>query len=124
MDKKKVMVVDDSKFVLLEFKKIFEDTEFEIVKFCQSGEEAIAEYGNILPDIVLMDIIMPGIDGIEASRAIRSEWNNARILVVSSLVFDEVIDSVDSFGGIGVIEKPIQREKLLETMRKAVSSGI
>ena len=81
---KSVMVVDDSRVVHTEMKKLLADTDFEIVGCCRSGEEAIAFYGEHKPDLVTMDIIMPGMDGLAAARAIIGNWPDARIIMVSS----------------------------------------
>ena len=61
---KRLMVVDDSRVVELQIRKLLEGTEFEVVGYCQDGETAIAKYGKIRPDVVTIDIIMPGIDGL------------------------------------------------------------
>ena len=65
--KKRVMVVDDSRVMELQICKLLEGSKFEVVAYCENGEEAISRYEEIQPDIVTMDIIMPGIDGLEAA---------------------------------------------------------
>ena len=59
------MVVDDSRMMELQICKLLEDSEFEVAAYCENGEEAITRYEEIHPDVVTMDIIMPGIDGLE-----------------------------------------------------------
>lgn len=56
---KKIMVVDDSRMIALQMQNLLEDTEYEIAAYCRNGEDALAKYGEIRPDIVTMDIIMP-----------------------------------------------------------------
>ena len=65
--KKKVMVVDDSRMMEHQIKRLLEDTDYEVAAYCENGEDAIARYEEVRPDIVTMDIIMPGIDGLEAA---------------------------------------------------------
>lgn len=72
------MVVDDSRVVHTEMKKLLADTDFEIVGCCRSGEEAIAFYGEHKPDLVTMDIIMPGMDGLAAAAAPSSATGRTR----------------------------------------------
>ena len=55
----KLMVVDDSKFVYNEMEFFLEGTEFELVRYCKSGEEAIEAYKELKPDLITMDIILP-----------------------------------------------------------------
>ena len=69
---KKIMVVDDSRMIALQMQNLLEDTEYEIAVYCRNGEDALAKYGEIRPDIVTMDIIMP------ASSSSRSRMSSAR----------------------------------------------
>ena len=64
--KKQVMVIDDSRVMELQIQKLLEDSEFEVAAYCENGEEAIARYGEVCPDVATIDIIMPGIDGTGA----------------------------------------------------------
>ena len=82
---KKIMVVDDSRMIALQMQNLLEDTEYEIAAYCRNGEDALAKYGEIRPDIVTMDIIMPGMDGLETAQAILEEYPDASIIMVSSL---------------------------------------
>ena len=108
---KSVMVVDDSRVVHTEMKKLLADTDFEIVGCCRSGEEAIAFYGEHKPDLVTMDIIMPGMDGLAAARAI----------MVSSLAYDDTIDESVKIGAKGFIFKPLERTQLIHALEHALT---
>ena len=68
--KKRLMIVDDSRVMELQIRKLLEDSDYEVAAYCENGEEAIASYREVLPDSVLTDIIMPGIDGLEAAQVI------------------------------------------------------
>ncbi len=89
--KKRVMVVDDSLAMEMQISKLLEGSGFEVAAFCEDGETAIARYNEVQPDIVTMDIIMPGIDGLEAAKIIIEEHPDARIIMVSSLGYDDKI---------------------------------
>lgn len=119
---KKIMVVDDSRVVQIQLSKILEGTNFEIAAYCRSGEEAIQKYTEVQPDLITMDIIMPGIDGLEAARAIIQEHPEARILMVSSLAYDDTMDEAKEIGTKGFVYKPFEREQILDSMNKALSS--
>ena len=118
---KSVMVVDDSRVVHPEMKKLLADTDFEIVGCCRSGEEAIAFYGEHKPDLVTMDIIMPGMDGLAAARAIIGNWPDARIIMVSSLAYDDTIDESVKIGAKGFIFKPLERTQLIHALEHALT---
>lgn len=120
MKRHRVLLVDDSRVTYSQLQVFLENTEYEIVRFCRSGEEAVEAYGEVSPDLVLMDIIMRGIDGLETSRRILQKWPDARIVVVSALHYDEITAVEREIGCKGYVEKPIQKESLLAAMRKAM----
>lgn len=117
---KRIMVVDDSRMIALQMRDLLEDSGYEVAAYCRSGEEALEQYGQILPDLVTMDIIMPGMDGLETAQAILEEYPDARIIMVSSLAYEDTFKEADSIGALGFIDKPFSREQLLEAFRKAV----
>lgn len=114
--RKRVMIVDDSRVVELQMKKMLEDSDYEVVSFCQDGETAIEQYSEILPDLVTMDIIMPGMDGLETARTILEEHPDARIIMVSSLAYDDTIEEAKSIGTKTFIYKPFDRDQLLSAL--------
>ena len=118
--KKRIMIVDDSRMLLFQLQKFLEDTEYEVVAYCQDGETAIAKYDELLPDLVTMDIIMPGIDGLEAARAILAAHPDAKIVMLSSLVYDDTIDEAKKIGTKAFIDKPFDREQVLNTLREVL----
>lgn len=117
--KHRIMVVDDSRVVHNEMKKMLEGSEFEIVAACRSGEEAIERYQELQPDMVTMDIIMPGMDGLETCAKMREKWPDAHIYMVSSMAYDSMIDSAVDVGAKGFLFKPFTRDTLLEGLRGA-----
>ena len=119
--KKRVMVVDDSRMMELQICRLLEGTDFEVVAYCGNGEDAIARYGEVQPDIVTMDIIMPGIDGLETAQVILEEHPEAKILMVSSPAYDDTIQEANCIGTQGFLYKPLSREGLLEALEKALA---
>ena len=119
--KKKVMVVDDSRVMEMQICKLLEDSEFEVTAYCDNGEDAIARYGEVQPDVVTMDIIMPGIDGLETAQVLMYEHDEARIVMVSSLGCDDVIQELYGIGAQAVLFKPLTQEALLKALKKALA---
>lgn len=117
---KRIMIVDDSRVIEIQMAKMLEETEYEIAAYCQSGEEAIEKYGEVLPDLVTMDIIMPGMDGLETSEAILEDYPDARIIMVSSLAYDDTINEAEKIGVKHFLYKPMDREQLLNALEKAL----
>lgn len=117
---KRVMVVDDSRMICMQMKNLLQDTDYEVAAYCRDGEEAVAKYGEIDPDLVTMDIIMPGMDGLEAAQAILEDYPDAKILMVSSLAYDDTFQEAEQIGAKGFIDKPFVKEKLLEAFQNAL----
>lgn len=119
--KKRIMVVDDSRMMELQIKKLLEDTEYEVAAYCENGEEAIARYGEVKPDVVTMDIIMPGIDGLETAQVLMYEHDEARIIMISSLGDNDMLQEVYGIGAQAVLFKPLTREALLGALKKVLT---
>ena len=106
--KRKIMIVDDSIVTRSEIEQLLAGTDFDVIGQCRSGEEALEAYEREKPDIVTMDIIMPGIDGIETSRRLLERHPDARIIIISSLVYNQTLEMVKSLGpSIPFVFKPI-----------------
>ena len=118
--KKRIMVVDDSRIMALQIRKLLENSDYEVVAYCENGEEAIARYGEGQPDLVTMDIIMPGIDGLETAQVLMYEHDKAKILMISSLGDDDMLQELYGIGAQGVLFKPLTREALLAALKKAL----
>lgn len=111
--KKRVMVVDDTRIMELQIEEALKDSEYEVVAYCRNGPEAIARYGDVLPDVITMDILMPGMDGLETARTIIEKYPEARVVMVSSLAFDDTIDEAVRIGARTFVYKPFTRKELL-----------
>lgn len=120
---KRLMIVDDSRVAEMQMEKLLEGTGYEVAAFCQNGEEAIARYGEVQPDLVTMDIIMPGMDGMETSEAILKKYPEARIVMVSSLAFDDTIHESEDIGVKGFVYKPFDKEHLLKTFEEVLDES-
>lgn len=122
MAKHNIMVVDDSRVVYGEMKKMLEGSEFEIAGFCRSGEEALEQYQTIRPELVTLDIVMPGMDGLETCEKLKEQFPEAQIFMVSSMAYDDVIDRAVALGAKGFLFKPFTKESLLEGLQGAIKA--
>ena len=98
MEKTTIMVVDDSPFASKQIKDIVEENGYEVIVYAKSGEEGIRLYEEIHPDIVVLDIIMPGIDGLETAQILMQNDPNVTILMLSSLCDSGTLEEVKSIG--------------------------
>lgn len=120
MEKYRIMVVDDSRVVHKEMKKMLQGSEIEIVACCRSGEEALERYEEVKPDLVTMDIVMPGMDGMEACQKMRDRWPDSNIFMVSSMAYEDIINDAAALGAKGFLFKPFTQESLLTGLRGAL----
>lgn len=118
---KRIMVVDDSRLVRVQLGDVLKGTDYEIAAYCRSGEDAIAQYGEVKPDLVTMDIIMQGMDGLDASEIILKEHPEARIVMVSSLAYDDTFERAKAIGAKGFVDKPFHKDQLLKVFEQALS---
>jgi CheY-like chemotaxis protein len=100
----KLMVVDDNRRVRKVITAMVGDLSDEIVEF-DNGSHALAGYAECLPDWVLMDLVMPGIDGIEATRRIISSFPKARIIIVTSHESPAMREAATLAGACGYVLK-------------------
>lgn len=117
---KRIMVVDDSRVMELSMKNLLEGTDYEVAAYCRSGSEAIIRYGEVQPDLVTMDILMPGMDGLETAETIMANYPNARIVMISSLAYDDTINESRDIGAKAFIFKPFERDQVLEAFDRAM----
>lgn len=117
---KRIMVVDDSRLVRVQLEDVLKGTDYEIAAYCKSGEEAIEQYGEVKPDLVTMDIIMQGMDGLDASEMILKANPDARIVMVSSLAYEDTFERARAIGAKGFVDKPFHREQLLKVFEQAL----
>ncbi len=119
MSKKRVLIVDDSALVAKQLAAIVEGSgDFEVVGRAQNGIEGIKQFTALKPDLVLMDLVMPEMDGLQAIRAITSLDKEASIVVISSAggVGEKVVEAL-RFGAKSVISKPFDPAKVIDVMK-------
>lgn len=116
MGKTTLMVVDDSPFASKQIKDLVEENGYEVIGYAKNGEEGIQMYDELHPDIVIMDIIMPGIDGLETAEIILKKDPNATILMLSSLCDSGTLEEVKAIGLKYLIPKPWEDDVLLATL--------
>jgi two-component system chemotaxis response regulator CheY len=110
------MIVDDSSFLRNKLRKMLEKNGFTVVCEASNGQEALSKYTQFHPSLITMDIVMPGIDGIEALKKIRARDPGVVIIMVTSMgVESKVIDSLKA-GANNFIVKPFDEGNLLRVL--------
>ncbi|MBM7555816.1 response regulator [Halanaerobacter jeridensis] len=115
---KEILITDDANFMRTMLAKIVEDNGYEVVGKAENGEDAIQQYKELEPDLVTMDITMPGMDGIEATKEIIDYDPDARIVVCSAMGQKPMVLEAIEAGAKDFIVKPIKPDKVKETLEK------
>jgi len=117
-----VMVVDDASFMRAVLKKIILQSGHEVIAEAANGEEAISQFEDVQPDLVLMDIVMPPMprakDGIEALKQIVQANPSAKIVMCSSMGQQALIAEALKSGAKDFVVKPFQPQKVMEVLSK------
>jgi len=117
---KKVLIVDDAAFMRMMIKDILSKNGYEVVGEAENGLKALEKYKSNEPDLVIMDITMPEMDGIQAVKEIKRFNKDAKIIMCSAMGQQAmVIESIQA-GAQDFIVKPFQAERVLEAIKRAV----
>jgi DNA-binding NarL/FixJ family response regulator len=123
MDKIRILIADDHQLVREGIESMLAGVrDVEVVGLVPSGEEAINAAREMQPHVVLMDIIMPGMNGIEASRWIKEIDGSIRVIIVTMEISKEYVSAAIKSGVDGYLPKDIGKSTLLEAVR-SVSKG-
>lgn len=118
--KETILIVDDTQFMRIMLRDIFEKHNFEVVGEAVDGKEAVAMYEELLPDLTTMDITMPNMDGIQALTAIREIDPAAQVVMVSAVGFKSKIMEAVKAGAKNFIVKPFVEEKVIEVVNSVL----
>ena len=114
----RVVIADDQALVRGGFRMIIEAREdMEVVGEAGDGEEAVALVERLQPDVVLMDVRMPGVDGIEATRRLAASGSSVRIVILTTYDVDEYVFSALRAGASGFLLKDVRPAELTEAIR-------
>jgi two-component system chemotaxis response regulator CheY len=120
---KKILITDDTLFMRVTLKGILGANGFTDIVEASNGEEAISQFKKHHPDLILMDITMPGMDGITATRKIREIDPKAKIVICSAMGQKEMVMEAVQAGAIDFIVKPFQTDRVIESVRKIAEAA-
>ncbi|HOQ06589.1 MAG TPA: response regulator [Clostridiales bacterium] len=117
---KTVLIVDDAAFMRMMIRDILTKNGYEVIGEAENGGRAIEKYRELMPDLVIMDITMPEVNGIEAVREIRKINPESQVIMCSAMGQQAmVIESIQA-GARDFIVKPFQAERVIEAVKKVL----
>ena len=117
---KNILICDDAAFMRMMIKDILTKNGYTVVGEAENGAKVVEKYAELKPDLVLMDITMPEMDGIQALKKIKEADPSATVIMCSAMGQQAmVIESIQS-GAKDFIVKPFQADRVLEAVRKVV----
>ena len=123
MKKTTVLLADDHKIVRMGLSALFaSDRNFSVIAEADNGKSAVEKTLSAKPDVIIMDLMMPGVDGIEATRQIKSRLPNSKIVILTSYSTSDKISQALAMGADGALLKTTDDTNLLNAVRK-VSHG-
>lgn len=115
-----ILIVDDAVFMRMMIKDILEKNGFNVIGEASNGLEAVELYKKEKSDIVIMDITMPKVDGIEAVKLIKEYDNDAKIIMCSAMGQQAMVMDAIRAGAKDFIVKPFQADRVIEAINKVV----
>jgi DNA-binding NarL/FixJ family response regulator len=118
----RVLLADDHRMLREGLRRTFEDNGLEVVGEADDGAEAVRLALETTPDVVVMDVTMPNVDGVEATRQLRAQWPEARIGILTMHSDQDIVANAIRAGASGYLTKDCSSEELVGAIR-AVASG-
>lgn len=121
----RILLVDDHAVVRQGLKMFLElDADLEIIGEAENGEQAVRLVGDLRPNVVLMDLLMPVMDGIKATAVIRRDYPDTEVIALTSVLEDASIMAAMRAGAIGYLLKDTQSDELCRSIRAAAAGQV
>lgn len=115
-----ILIVDDAAFMRMMIKDILVKNGYTVVGEAENGAKAVEKFKELEPDLVIMDITMPEMDGIQAVKQIKQISSEAKIIMCSAMGQQAMVIEAIQAGARDFIVKPFQHERVIEAVKKAL----
>ena len=119
----RLLLADDHRMLREGLRRSMQDEGFDVVGEASDGEEAVALAGQLQPDVILMDVTMPDVTGVEATRRIRSQWPRIRVVMLTMHADQEVIAEAIRAGASGYLVKDCSTDEIADAVRQATDEN-
>lgn len=124
-DQIRLLLVDDQRLMREGLHTLLEmEPGLTVVGEAGNGQEALDAYAHLLPDVVLMDVRMPLMDGVEATRRLRQQWPAARVIILTTFDDDEYVFEGLRAGALGYLLKDVSIQELAEAIHTVMAGGV
>jgi CheY-like chemotaxis protein/CheY-specific phosphatase CheX len=123
VEKVRVMVVDDSPFSQRIIKDSLAGTPYEVVACADTGNDAVGKFCEFLPDVITMDLTLPDMDGLECCREILTMNPHAKIIILSAMKDEAIINRGTAIGVQAFLQKPVKKENLISAFKSVLNQG-
>lgn len=115
-----LLVIDDAKFMRMTLSNILSRAGHEVVGEGENGKEAIELYRKLNPDLVIMDITMPIMSGLDAVKAIKQEFSSAKVIMCSAMGQQKMVVEAIEAGAKDFIVKPFDESRVLDAVNRVL----
>jgi DNA-binding NarL/FixJ family response regulator len=123
-DKIRVLLVDDQRLMREGLRTLLElEPDLQVASEAGDGQAALDAYARLEPDVVLMDVRMPGMDGVEATRRLLERWPGARVVILTTFDDDASVFEGLRAGALGYLLKDVSGQELAEAVRTVAGGG-
>ena len=116
----KILLVDDAAFMRMMIKEVLTKNGFDVVGEAENGAVAVDKFNELSPDLVIMDITMPELNGIEALKKIKEKDANAMVIMCSAMGQQGMVIEAIQAGAKDFIVKPFEADRVCEAVRKVL----
>ena len=121
----RLLLVDDQRLMREGLRTLLElEPGLQVAGEAGNGQEALDAYAALLPDVVLMDVRMPVLDGVQATRRLRQRWPAARVIILTTFDDDEYVFEGLRAGALGYLLKDVSMQELAEAIRTVMAGGV
>jgi two-component system chemotaxis response regulator CheY len=119
----RILIADDASFMRASLKYILENAGHEVVGLAKGGQEAVELYGRLKPDLLTLDILMEGMDGIAALTEIKKKYPAAKVIMVTALGQEQFQSDARKLGAVGYIRKPFKMQEVVHELQEVLGKG-
>ena len=117
---KGILIVDDAAFMRMMIKDVLTTNGLEVIGEAENGLKAVEKFKELDPELTIMDITMPEMDGIQAVKEIKAIDNNAKVIMCSAMGQQAMVIEAIQAGAKDFIVKPFQADRVIEAVKKAI----